>query len=430
MFDYNDNGKFYAANHVQEQNDMINDYDGQGDIQEKEIGKAKIVVVGVGGGGNNAVNNMIRAGVNSATFVVMNTDMQALNMSLVQPRNKIQLGAKLTGGLGAGAIPEKGREAAEESRDLIRETLKDVDLLFITAGMGGGTGTGAAPVIAEIAQALGILTVGIVTKPFSFEGPQRMRNAEEGIEKLKNFVDTLVVVPNQKLIEILDKNISFATAFKYADDILRQGVQGISDVIAHPSIINLDFADIRTILSNKGLAHMGIGLGKAENRVIEAVRQAVYSPLIETDIQGATGIIVNIVGGKEDLRLQEIDEICNTIKQLIDPEANIILGVNEVENKKDIEVTVIATGFGDKTQPKSQPTSSFGSYTSTGYGSSGYGGYQPMPNSYTQGGYMSQGGIRRNPTQGNSGISSSRMGVQDQNVPPFLRLMKNKNDNR
>ena len=167
-----------------------------------------------------------------------------------------------------------------------------------------------------------------------------------------------------------------------------------------------------------------------ENRVIEAVRQAVYSPLIETDIQGATGIIVNIVGGKEDLRLQEIDEICNTIKQLIDPEANIILGVNEVENKKDIEVTVIATGFGDKTQPKSQPTSSFGSYTSTGYGSSSYGGYQPMPNSYTQGGYMSQGGIRRNPTQGNSGISSSRMGVQDQNVPPFLRLMKNKNDNR
>ena len=300
--------------------------------------------------------------------------------------------------------------------------------MFITAGMGGGTGTGAAPVIAEIAQALGILTVGIVTKPFSFEGPQRMRNAEEGIEKLKNFVDTLVVVPNQKLIEILDKNISFNTAFKYADDILRQGVQGISDVIAHPSIINLDFADIRTILSNKGLAHMGIGLGKAENRVIEAVRQAVYSPLIETDIQGATGIIVNIVGGKEDLRLQEIDEICNTIKQLIDPEANIILGVNEVENKKDIEVTVIATGFGEKVQTRQQPTSSFGSYTSTGYGSS-YGNYQPMPNSYTQGGYMPQGGIRRNPPQGTSGVSSSRMGVQDQNVPPFLRLMKNKNGN-
>ena len=255
-----------------------------------------------------------------------------------------------------------------------------------------------------------------------------MRNAEEGIEKLKNFVDTLVVVPNQKLIEILDKNISFNTAFKYADDILRQGVQGISDVIAHPSIINLDFADIRTILSNKGLAHMGIGLGKAENRVIEAVRQAVYSPLIETDIQGATGIIVNIVGGKEDLRLQEIDEICNTIKQLIDPEANIILGVNEVENKKDIEVTVIATGFGEKAQTRQQPTSSFGSYTSTGYGSS-YGNYQPMPNSYTQGGYMSQGGIRRNSPQGTSGVSSSRMGVQDQNVPPFLRLMKNKNGN-
>lgn len=316
-------------------------------VSQKKPGKANIVVVGVGGGGNNAVNNMIRAGIKSASFVVMNTDMQALNMSLVPPHCKIQLGANMTGGLGAGSDPEIGRKAAEESRERIKAALKDIDLLFITAGMGGGTGTGAAPVIAEIAKSMNILTVAVVTKPFNFEGAQRMKNAEEGIKNLKNFVDTLLVIPNQKLIEVLDKNISFKRAFEIADDVLRQGVQGVSDVIANPELINLDFADVRTILSNKGLAHMGIGYGKGEKRVIEAVRGAVFSPLLETDIEGATGIIVNIIGG-DDMLLGEVTEACDIVKQVVDPSANIILGTAFVPDKKDIEITIIATGFVDR----------------------------------------------------------------------------------
>ena len=316
-------------------------------VSQKKPGKANIVVVGVGGGGNNAVNNMIRAGIKSASFVVMNTDMQALNMSLVPPHCKIQLGANMTGGLGAGSDPEIGRKAAEESCERIKAALKDIDLLFITAGMGGGTGTGAAPVIAEIAKSMNILTVAVVTKPFNFEGAQRMKNAEEGIKNLKNFVDTLLVIPNQKLIEVLDKNISFKRAFEIADDVLRQGVQGVSDVIANPELINLDFADVRTILSNKGLAHMGIGYGKGEKRVIEAVRGAVFSPLLETDIEGATGIIVNITGG-DDMLLGEVTEACDIVKQVVDPSANIILGTAFVPDKKDIEITIIATGFVDR----------------------------------------------------------------------------------
>ena len=316
-------------------------------VSQKKPGKANIVVVGVGGGGNNAVNNMIRAGIKSASFVVMNTDMQALNMSLVPPHCKIQLGANMTGGLGAGSDPEIGRKAAEESRERIKAALKDIDLLFITAGMGGGTGTGAAPVIAEIAKSMNILTVAVVTKPFNFEGAQRMKNAEEGIKNLKNFVDTLLVIPNQKLIEVLDKNISFKRAFEIADDVLRQGVQGVSDVIANPELINLDFADVRTILSNKGLAHMGIGYGKGEKRVIEAVRGAVFSPLLETVIEGATGIIVNITGG-DDMLLGEVTEACDIVKQVVDPSANIILGTAFVPDKKDIEITIIATGFVDR----------------------------------------------------------------------------------
>lgn len=325
-----------------------NTYENYAPVSQKKPGKANIVVVGVGGGGNNAVNNMIRAGIKSASFVVMNTDMQALNMSLVPPHCKIQLGANMTGGLGAGSDPEVGKRAAEESRERIKAALKDIDLLFITAGMGGGTGTGAAPVIAEIAKSMNILTVAVVTKPFNFEGAQRMKNAEEGIKNLKNFVDTLLVIPNQKLIEVLDKNISFKRAFEIADDVLRQGVQGVSDVIANPELINLDFADVRTILSNKGLAHMGIGYGKGEKRVIEAVRGAVFSPLLETDIEGATGIIVNITGG-EDMLLGEVTEACDIVKQVVDPSANIILGTAFVPDKKDIEITIIATGFVDRT---------------------------------------------------------------------------------
>ncbi len=316
-------------------------------VSRKTPGKANIVVVGVGGGGNNAVNNMVRAGIKSASFVVMNTDLQALNMSLVPPQCKIQLGNSHTGGLGAGSDPEVGRLAAEESRETIKAALKGIDLLFITAGMGGGTGTGAAPVIAEIAKSMGILTVAVVTKPFNFEGALRMKNAEMGIRNLQNFVDTLLVIPNQKLIEVLDKNVSFKRAFEIADDVLRQGVQGVSDVIANPELINLDFADVRTVLRNKGLAHMGIGYGKGEKRVIEAVRGAVFSPLLETDIEGATGIIVNISGG-EDMLLSEVTEACDIVKQVVDPTANIILGTAFIPDKKDIEITIIATGFMDK----------------------------------------------------------------------------------
>ena len=237
-----------------------------GSVPRKIPGKANIVVLGVGGGGNNAVSNMIRAGIKSASFLVMNTDMQALNMALVPEECKIQIGANRTGGLGAGSNPEVGKMAAEESREEIKKALEGIDLLFITAGMGGGTGTGAAPVVAEIAKSMGILTVAVVTKPFNFEGAPRMANAEAGIRNLRNFVDTLLIIPNQKLIEVLDSKISFKRAFEIADDVLRQGVQGVSDVIANPAHINLDFADVKAVLKKRGLAHMGIGYGKGEKR--------------------------------------------------------------------------------------------------------------------------------------------------------------------
>lgn len=316
-------------------------------VPRKIPGKANIVVLGVGGGGNNAVSNMIRAGIKSASFLVMNTDMQALNMSLVPEECKIQIGANRTGGLGAGSNPEVGKMAAEESREEIKKALEGIDLLFITAGMGGGTGTGAAPVVAEIAKSMGILTVAVITKPFNFEGGPRMANAEAGIRNLRNFVDTLLIIPNQKLIEVLDSKISFKRAFEIADDVLRQGVQGVSDVIANPAHINLDFADVKAVLKKRGLAHMGIGYGKGEKRVIDAVRNAVYSPLLETDIEGATGVILYIAGG-EDMMLSEVNEACEIIKQVVDPSANIIFGTSFSPEKKDIEITIIATGFIDK----------------------------------------------------------------------------------
>jgi len=316
----------------------------------KKTGQANIVVVGVGGGGCNAVNNMIRANITSANFVVMNTDLQSLNLSETESKLRIQLGDNTTGGLGAGANPEIGRAAAEESKSKIKQVLQGVDLLFITAGMGGGTGTGAAPVIAEIAKEMNILTVAVVTKPFMFEGAQRMKNADDGIRALKKFVDTLLVIPNQKLTEVLPRNCSFKRAFEIADDVLRQGIQGVSDVIAKPELINLDFADVKTILSNKGLAHMGIGIGKGEKRIIEAVKGAVCSPLLETSIEGATGIIVNISGG-DDMSIGEVNEACEIIRNVVDPSANIILGTAFVPQKKDVEITIIATGSIDRNVP-------------------------------------------------------------------------------
>ena len=299
----------------------------------------KILVVGVGGGGNNAVNRMIAANIKSAKFIAVNTDKQALMMS--NATQQIQIGEKLTRGLGAGADPEMGRKAAEESRAEIAEKLKGTDLVFITAGMGGGTGTGAAPVIASIAKEMGILTIAVVTKPFSFEGRTRMANAELGIKNLSKCVDTLMVIPNDRLLQIAPK-IPVVEAFKYADDVLRQGIQGISDLIATPSLINLDFADV---MKNRGLAHMGIGEGKGENRALDAVRQAVASPLLETTIEGAKAVIINITGGF-DLTMSEIDDAVKLVKEVIDPSANTIFGATIDENYNDrIVITVIATGF-------------------------------------------------------------------------------------
>ena len=303
----------------------------------------KIKVIGIGGGGNNAVNRMINAGITSASFVAINTDQQALLMNKAE--NRIQIGEKLTRGLGAGADPEVGMKAAEESIQMIKEVLQDTDLVFITAGMGGGTGTGAAPVVASIAKEMGILTIAVVTKPFRFEGRKRMDNAELGIKNLQNNVDTLVIIPNDKLLSIVPKNTPILEAFKTADDVLRQGIQGISDLIVTSSLINLDFADVKAIMKNRGLAHMGLGRGKGENRTIEAVRQAVQSPLLETTIEGATGIILNIKGGP-DLTLDEVYQSADLVKEVVDPSCNIIFGSGiDVDMADEVEITVIATGF-------------------------------------------------------------------------------------
>ena len=303
----------------------------------------KILVVGVGGGGCNAVNRMIAAGLKSASFVAANTDKQALMMS--KASMQIQLGEKLTKGLGAGADPEIGRKAAEESRGQICEKLRGVDLVFITAGMGGGTGTGAAPVIASIAREMGILTIAVVTKPFEFEGRTRLANAEIGIKNLSKCVDTLVVIPNDRLLSIAPKGTSIVDAFKYADEVLRQGIQGISDLIATPSLINLDFADVRTVMKNRGLAHMGIGEGKGEKRNEIAVRQAIASPLLETSINGAKAVIINVKGGF-DLTLEEVNDAVNLVKEVVSPDANTIFGTTIDENYNDrMIVTIVATGF-------------------------------------------------------------------------------------
>ncbi|WP_422444236.1 cell division protein FtsZ [Thermoanaerobacterium sp. DL9XJH110] len=311
---------------------------------------ANIKVIGIGGGGNNAINRMIDSGLKGVEFISVNTDAQALYLSKAD--KKIQIGEKLTKGLGAGANPEIGKKAAEESKSEIEEALKGADMIFVTAGMGGGTGTGAAPVIAEVSRSLGILTVGVVTKPFAFEGKKRMANAEMGIANLKNNVDTLITIPNDRLLSIAEKKTSIIEAFRMADDVLRQGVQGISDLIAVPGLINLDFADVRTIMMNTGLAHMGIGRGSGENRAIEAAKQAISSPLLETSIEGAKGVLLNITGGA-NLGLLEVNEAAELISAAADPEANIIFGAVIDEKLQDeIRITVIATGF-DQPREKS-----------------------------------------------------------------------------
>lgn len=316
---------------------------------------AQIKVIGVGGGGNNAVNRMVDMGLQGIEFIGVNTDKQALIGS--KSNIKVQVGEKLTKGLGAGADPEVGQKAAEESKEEIAQYLKGADMVFITAGMGGGTGTGAAPVVAEIAKSMNILTVAVVTKPFNFEGMKRKRNAEEGIERLSQNVDTLVTIPNERLLQVAEKKTTFKQAFKLADDILRQGVQGVSDLITIAGFVNLDFADVKTIMKDAGLAHMGIGEASGENKAQEAARQAIQSPLLETSINGAKRVLLNITGG-EDLTLFDIQDAAELIKESVDPDANIIFGSVIDEGMEDkIKITVIATGFEDNSSNMPNPES-------------------------------------------------------------------------
>ncbi|SMB96416.1 cell division protein FtsZ [Desulfonispora thiosulfatigenes DSM 11270] len=314
------------------------------DVDIQQI--AQIRVIGVGGGGNNAVNRMIESGLQGVEFISVNTDAQALQLSKCE--TKVQIGDKLTRGLGAGANPEIGHKAAEESKEEIMKALKGADMVFVTAGMGGGTGTGAAPVVAAIAKELGAVTVGVVTKPFTFEGRKRAKQAVQGIANLKEKVDTLITIPNDRLLQVVDKNTSINDAFSIADDILRQGVQGISDLIAVPGLINLDFADVKTIMHNTGSALMGIGTSSGENRAVTAARNAISSPLLETSIEGAKGVLLSITGGGS-LGLFEVNEAAEVIAEAADEEANIIFGaVIDEKLGEEIRVTVIATGFDEE----------------------------------------------------------------------------------
>lgn len=302
---------------------------------------AKIIVIGVGGAGNNAVNRMVDEAIAGVEFIGVNTDKQALQ--LCKAPNTIQIGEKVTKGLGAGAQPEVGRQAAEESSEELRQAMQGADMVFVTCGMGGGTGTGAAPVIAQIAKDMGILTVGVVTKPFRFEARQRMNNALKGIENLKNAVDTLIVIPNDRLLEIVDRRTTMPDALKKADEVLLQAVQGITDLINVPGLINLDFADVQTVMTDKGIAHIGIGKAKGDEKALEAVKQAVSSPLLETTIEGASHVIINISG---DISLIEANEAAGYVQELAGDDANIIFGAMYDENAEDeVTITVIATGL-------------------------------------------------------------------------------------
>ena len=392
------------------------------EMENNSLGSSNVVkikVLGVGGGGNNAVNRMIDAGVSSAEFIAINTDKQALLISKAAKR--LQIGERLTKGQGAGAIPEIGRKAAEESKASITEILKGSDLVFITAGMGGGTGTGAAPVIAQIAKELGILTVGIVTKPFQFENRKRMENAEKGIAELKKYVDTIVIIPNERLLTILPEKTTLVEAFRYADDVLRQGIQGIADLIVFPGIINLDFADVVTVMKNRGMAHMGIGHGKGENKTLEAVRQAVASPLIETTIEGATGVVLNIKGGN-DITLREVNEAANMVKEVIDPSCNLIFGSSiDPEMRDEVEITIIATGFKapELDEPveeeaveeeKPNPNDMFRNFNPFGYNT------QPQPQP-------------QKPVSINQNEGTSRVDVNPTPgaIPPWIEKIRNRN---
>lgn len=315
-------------------------------FEDNEQEAAKLMVIGVGGGGCNAVNRMIESGMRGVQLIAVNTDRQALNCSKAE--TKIQIGEKLTRGLGAGANPEIGQKAAEESIEEITKLMENSDMVFITAGMGGGTGTGAAPIIAKAAKDMGKLTIGVVTKPFTFEGKKRMGHSELGIKFLKKYVDSLVVVPNDKLLQIAEKNTTMLEAFSMADDVLKQGVRGISDIIAEAGIINVDFADVDTIMRDRGVAHMGVGQGRGEGRVDQAVKEAIESPMLETSITGAKAILLNVLGGY-DLGMVEVNEIADQIQKAADDDAIIIFGASiREELSEEIVVTVIATGFDNR----------------------------------------------------------------------------------
>jgi len=313
-----------------------------------------IKVIGVGGGGNNVVNRMVRSGAKGVDFVAINTDKQALNTS--SANYKIQIGEKLTHGQGAGSNPEVGRKSAEESRNQISKALEDTDMVFITAGMGGGTGTGGAPIVAEIAHEMGILTVGVVTKPFGFEGRRRMTQAEQGIEELRDKVDSLVIIPNERLKHATDQKITFANAFEIADDVLRQAVQSISDLIRDTGFINLDFADVSAIMKDAGLAHMGVGRAAGKGKAEEAAKMAISSPLLETSINGARGVLINVTGSM-DIGLEEVEQAASMVQQAVHPDALTIFGAAFDETLDDeIRVTVIATGFSDGVSAEEQQT--------------------------------------------------------------------------
>ena len=362
-------------------------------------GTATIKVIGVGGAGNNAVNRMLDQGIKSVDFIAVNTDRQALQKS--KASTKIQIGEKITRGLGAGANPDVGAQSAEESKTELSEVLRGADMVFVTCGMGGGTGTGAAPIVAGLAKEMGILTIGVVTKPFTFEGKKRLAQAERGIESLKSKVDTLIVIPNDKLLQIIDRKTSIIEAFKMADDVLRQGVQGISDLITVTGTVNLDFADVKTIMLNTGMAHMGTGRASGENKAEDAAKEAIQSPLLETSIEGARGVIINITGG-EDLGLQEVNTAAELIQRSVDPEANIIFGtVIDPEMQDEIKITVIATGFDQPDDTKSPLLDSLG----VGNGSS-----KPWEKK-----------VSSIPSSQDLGTSQN-----DLDIPSFLRKNKNK----
>ena len=366
---------------------------------------ATLKVIGVGGGGNNAVNRMIDHGMNNVEFIAINTDGQALNLSKAE--SKIQIGEKLTRGLGAGANPEIGKKAAEESREQIEDAIQGADMVFVTAGMGGGTGTGAAPVVAKIAKEMGALTVGVVTRPFGFEGRKRQTQAAAGVEAMKAAVDTLIVIPNDRLLDIVDKSTPMMEAFKEADNVLRQGVQGISDLIAVSGEVNLDFADVKTIMSNQGSALMGIGVSSGENRAVEAAKKAISSPLLETSIVGAQGVLMNITGG-ESLSLFEAQEAADIVQDAADEDVNV--------------VTVIATGFEDKPSSQGRKATSTGFGSSVNSNSSNQSHSAPKEDSFATNTSSS--------SQSSEGVSERSHSTKDDDIPSFIRNREERRSRR